>query len=105
MMKVFDLNGCVIRKGDPLYFEALKAIVKVLDIQEPGVIDENMPGFISLELRVPFRLEKGMKDVRLGDFIATRDPMAEASAEQQVNDILEGRSTSKPVRVLDRKVK
>lgn len=98
-MKVFDLNGCVIRKGDPLYFEALKAIVKVIDIQEPGKIDTNMPGFISLELRIPFRLEKDKQDVRLGDFIATRDPLAEATAEAQVNDILTRNAPKRPLQM------
>lgn len=98
-MKVFDVNGCVIRKGDPLYFQALKAIVKVLDIQEPGKIDEKQPGFLSLELRIPFQLEKGQQDIRFGDFIATRDPIAEAGVGQQIEDILTGKDKKRPLQM------
>lgn len=98
-MKVFDLNGCEIRINDPLYFQALKAIVKVTDIKEPGVIDDKAPGYLAVELRIPFRPEKGEKDVRFGDFIATRDPIAEASVESQVNDILTRNAPKRPLQM------
>src|SRR5438445_7756892 len=101
-MKVFDLNGNVINNGDWLYFEHLKAIVRVTGIQEPGKIDESMPGFIALELRIPFRLEKGQKDVRFGDFIVTLNPGESARVDSLTQDIVNPKD-GKQVRVLDRR--
>ena len=75
-MKAFDLIGNEIHKGDILYFQSLKAIVRVLNVEEPGIINPDQPGCITLEFKVPFRLEKNEKDVRFGDFLLTKDPVA-----------------------------
>jgi hypothetical protein len=89
-MKAYDLIGNEISKGDILYFQSLKAIVRVLSIDTPGVIDPNQPGCIILEFKVPFRLEKGEKDVRFGDFLITKDPVAQSSVESQIDAIVGG---------------
>ena len=87
-MRVFDLIGNVLKSRDMLYFEPLKALVQVTDIKEPGIIDENAPGVLVLELKIPFRLEKGQKDVRLGDFLKTHDPGEGVKVQALVDDIV-----------------
>jgi hypothetical protein len=102
-MKVMDRLGNELRPGDTVYFGQLQTIMVIMDVEEPGKIQET-PGVLSLGFKMPFKLEKGKTDALFADLMKVHTPGEGASAEQQVNEILEGRGKA-PVRVLDRKVR
>jgi hypothetical protein len=102
-MKIMDVLGNELKAGDVVFFQPIRGLVTIREIEEPGKIDETQPGRVVLDVRIPFRLDGGKKDVVMGDMMHVHYPEEGKSAEEQVNDILKGKGKS-PVRVLNRKV-
>jgi hypothetical protein len=90
-MKVFDLIGNELKKGDTVFFEPIKGLVTVGDIVEPGRIDESAPGCLTLEFKMPIKLEKGKGDVRFGDLMHVHVPEESVKVEQQIAEIMQGK--------------
>jgi hypothetical protein len=101
-MKVMDRLGNQLKPGDTVYFGPLEAIVVVLDVEEPGKIQET-PGCLSLGIKIPFTPDKDKTDVLFRDLMKVHTPDEGKNVEDQINEILAGRGV-KPVRVLNRKV-
>lgn len=92
-MKVFDLLGNVLSKDDVVFFNTVQGLVKILAIQEPGVLENNdVPGCLIVELRIPFKPEKRGQDVRFGDLMAVRNPAEASKVETQIADIMSGKT-------------
>jgi hypothetical protein len=99
VMKVYDMHGNVIKKGDFVSFVPLKSVIRVTDILEPGVIDDKQPGVITVEMKIPFQFAKGERDIRFGDFIVTRNPAEDEAVGKQIEDILSGKGKNPPLQL------
>lgn len=102
-MKIMDVLGNELKAGDVVFFQPIRGLVTITQVEEPGRIDETAPGRVVLEVRIPFHLDPGKKDVVMGDMMHVHYPEEGKFAEDQVNDILKGKGKS-PVRLLSRKV-
>ncbi len=93
MTKIMDRLGNEIKEGQVMYFEPIRGLVTVTEVKEPGTIVEGAPGFLKLEMQVPFRIEDPKarnKDIVFGELMQVHHPGEGEAAQAAIDDILKG---------------